>query len=77
MKRPHPIRRLRRLVTPPCRECAHYGEKLVGLLEYVPVCRCERYLVHEEKLRCVRHDSAHCDIVRGTRFCAFESEEDG
>lgn len=76
MRLPHPIRHVRRLLTPPCSECARYGLKLTGLAEYTPVCQCDSYLLRMEKLTCRKYNNAQCSLVRGTRFCKFERKED-
>lgn len=69
----HPIRHLRKLLTPPCRTCKHSSCFALGKQCY---CESEKYLDHEERVSGVRYRRADNSYVRGTRFCTYEKKED-
>ncbi|WP_276683313.1 hypothetical protein [Slackia piriformis] len=65
-----PIRRWRKLHTPPCRLCAHYVKD--GYAE----CTCPAAVLRKEKLRGLTCTKVRSDDVRGTRVCRFEPKGD-
>ena len=65
-----PIRRWRKLRTPPCRLCAHYVKD--GYAE----CTCPAAVLRKEKLRGLTCTKVRSDDVRGTRVCRFEPKGD-
>lgn len=64
-----PIRRWRKLHTPPCRLCAHYSKD--------GNCTCPAAIVRDEQLHGARIFVLRSDYVRGTRVCAFEPKKEG
>lgn len=73
----HPIRHIRMIMIPPCRECSYHSVDYVGICGGSHVCSCEKYLDRYEKLNCIRLKFALCEVVRGTRFCDFKMKELG
>lgn len=67
-----PIRRLRKLLTPPCRTCEHYMPPVLKKHGY---CYSEKYLDYTERVSGCRYDRAENTLVRGTRFCTYEPKE--
>lgn len=65
-----PLRKWRKLHTPPCRLCAHYVKD--GYAE----CTCPAAVLRKEKLRGLTCTKVRSDDVRGTRVCRFEPKGD-
>ena len=65
-----PLRKWRKLHTPPCRLCAHYVKD--GYAE----CACPAAVLRKEKLRGLTCTEVRSDDVRGTRVCRFEPKGD-
>ena len=73
-----PIRRWRKMHTPPCRLCANHAVKSDPDFARVrwDVCRCRRAIDRSERLDGAHADWLRCKEVRGTRYCAFEPKGD-
>lgn len=69
-----PIRRWRKLHTPPCRLCANHAVKSDPDFARArwDACRCPRARERAERLEGRHADWLRCAEVRGTRMCAFE-----
>lgn len=74
-----PIRRWRKMHTPPCRLCANHAEKRDPDFARArwDACRCRRAIDRAERLEGGHADWLRCAEVRGTRMCAFEPKGDG
>ena len=72
-----PIRRWRKMHTPPCRLCANHAAKSDPCFERIvwDACRCRRAIDRSERLDGAHADWLRCAEVRGTRYCAFEPKE--
>lgn len=72
-----PLRRWRKLHTPPCRLCANHAAKIDKEFERIvwDMCRCRRAIDRSERLDGAHADWLPCKDVRGTRYCAFEPKE--
>lgn len=66
---PNPIRHLRKLLTPPCSACRHYGP---DYMHNSGSCYSKRFLDHEERVSGMKYTCAENTLVRGTRFCTYE-----
>lgn len=73
-----PIRRWRKLHTPPCRLCANHAAKRDPYFARIVwnACRCRRAIDRSERLDGAHADLLLCEEVRGTRYCAFEPKGD-
>lgn len=73
-----PLRRWRKLHTPPCRLCANHSEMSDSNFARArwDVCRCPRARERAERLEGSRADWLRCAEVRGTRVCVFEKKEE-
>ncbi len=66
-----PLRRWRKLRTPPCRLCEHYAKD--GCV--VDICACPAAVELEEKLTGSLCFNVRSKNVRGTRVCVFEPKK--
>lgn len=67
-----PLKRFRKLLTPPCRECVWYIAPCLS----APRCRCPKALTYYEKMF---GDSIFDQLtghIRGTHLCKFKSIEE-
>ena len=73
-----PIRRWRKLHTPPCRMCANHAAKRDSDFARIVLdaCRCRRAIDRAERLEGAHADWLRCAEVRGTRMCAFEPKKE-
>lgn len=73
-----PIRRWRKMHTPPCRLCANHAAKSDPDFARIvwDACRCRRAIDRSERLDGAHADWLLCKEVRGTRYCAFEPKGD-
>lgn len=73
-----PLRKWRKLHTPPCRLCANRAAKRDPDFARIvlDVCRCPRARERAERLEGSRADWLRCAEVRGTRMCAFEPKKE-
>lgn len=73
-----PIRRWRKMHTPPCRLCANHAAKSDPDFARIvwDACRCRRAIDRSERLDGAHADWLLCKEVRGTRYCAFEPKEE-
>lgn len=73
-----PIRRWRKLHTPPCRMCANHAAKRDPDFARIVLdeCRCPRARERAERLEGRHADWLRCAEVRGTRMCAFEPKKE-
>lgn len=72
-----PIRRWRKLHTPPCRLCANCSEMSdPDFRARWYACRCPRARERAERLEGRHADWLRCAEVRGTRMCAFEPKRE-
>lgn len=69
-----PLRRWRKLHTPPCRLCANHSEMSDSNFASArwSACRCRRARERAERLEGRHANWLRCAEVRGTRMCAFE-----
>ena len=74
MKMPHPVRRVRCLLTPPCSECSNCKHVFFG---EIPKCCSNKYLDYTERTTAIRYRSPDVTLVRGTRHCEFEQKKGG
>lgn len=73
-----PLRRWRKMHTPPCRLCANHAAKSDPDFARIvwDACRCRRAIDRSERLDGAHADWLLCKKVRGTRYCAFEPKEE-
>lgn len=67
-----PLKRVRKLLTPPCRECTWHIASWLS----APRCRCPKALMYYEKMFGHAVFDELTDTIRGTRLCKFKSIEE-
>lgn len=65
------IRKIKTIKTPSCSKCKNCRVTITGDF----MCSSPSHIDFIEKTKCVRIKEAHAFVVRGTKYCKFESKE--